>query len=362
MKYLKKFNESDQFEDSINDIKDIFQEYIDDYDMYAAGSDGNEWSLPGLRYRIDDKFPNVSLWVCSAVDSIYHEKFLNFIKNDLNNFIKRLGRLGYVVNIPDSKKIDPKGGAKYLLFVNLIISQKGINESNESDGDLTQVLIDVFQDVIDDYGFYREFDHDEDSTGLLYHTSNYKPGRFFVDGRLDYAQNVGVISFYYSYDGICEYSSIVKSIDFLPYIKRLKDMGYEVISNLTHDRFVKIEIYEKPDSKTFENSDESQYHIDIIKDAFQEVIDEYDLHKSSQSAYNDDYGYGYILKKSGIGIYLEVSASFGFKGKKLDFHSDVFKNFFARLRSMKYYIRPFLYNSDASGNTWLRVEISIDDI
>ena len=162
MKYLKYF-ESNSISLDMQTILDIFQDVIDDHGM--EHSDFNYELGPGLYYNLtDDKLVGGRFWLW-IWRSNHHQKItdmspeeikiiLPYIKSDL----ERLNRLGYTTDIFDNHLRDFGGYAHFKIS----ITDNKIEESIDwkRDKEDSQTVIDIFQDVIDDYGFI-EWDSEE---------------------------------------------------------------------------------------------------------------------------------------------------------------------------------------------------------
>lgn len=112
-------------------------------------------------------------------------------------------------------------------------------ENSESDIRYNiQEITDVFQDIIDDYDMEKS-PLNSANNGLNYHLvyqPELKQSTFFGKGKyilFMWDQRGGILS-----------TEILQKIDFTPYIKRLKDMGYEVDKNIWSptSRNIKIEM------------------------------------------------------------------------------------------------------------------------
>lgn len=228
---------------------------------------------------------------------------------------------------------------------------KHFNESTEDY--LSQVLIDVFQEVIDDYGFYREFDSDEDSSGLLYIISRYKKTTY--------------ISFYYSIDGLSQHSPVIDSIDFSPYINRLEVMGYDVGVDMNKKLgFVRIEISEMNVKESVENQIDASYILDLM----QEIIDEYcldDYRRITRADGLSNHGWFYYYNfkdtnrdKLMIEIFHNPEEEYE---KVIDFDSPCFIGFESRLKSLGYDVKKLYVNNGedvyVNDANWIKYIIKI---
>jgi 6-pyruvoyl-tetrahydropterin synthase len=122
MKYLKYFENNSLSEDDISyhldEIKNIFQDYIDEYDIEELPDDleENDDSKPGIYYHIynfceaTDKFrrPNgvlrrsqfeLTLYCYGEFThkNIIWEKYFKLIAEDIDKYAERLREVGYIV-------------------------------------------------------------------------------------------------------------------------------------------------------------------------------------------------------------------------------------------------------------------------
>lgn len=104
MKHLKKYNEnkSDSIfsPEDINDIKDVFQDLIDEYDMVSTTKFPHTQNINlGISYRIiilQEKFL-IRIYTPSKDGQIVPFKNDVYIFKSISDFIERLQLMGYIV-------------------------------------------------------------------------------------------------------------------------------------------------------------------------------------------------------------------------------------------------------------------------
>ena len=97
-----------------------------------------------------------------------------------------------------------------------------------------QVVKDVFQDIIDDYDLYEKKYGSLDTTG---------GGDFYTIGyrRVRTKDVVFIKIWHLNADGVFEKSEKLSKINFVPYVKRLEDMGYGIwVSELKREFLCEI--------------------------------------------------------------------------------------------------------------------------
>lgn len=157
MKYIHKFNESVDSDDMAIDIKEVLQEYIDEYNI--GYQDRGYPKNNGIYYYIrkDDEnninsgytvdFYNVERWTdADKDDKSYHMPFER-LRLDIVNIIQRLKKIGYRVDI--CQEWD-KG-------ITILVYDYKIDENLSYNNDTEDVkeVIDLFQEYIDEWGLNR---------------------------------------------------------------------------------------------------------------------------------------------------------------------------------------------------------------
>lgn len=197
---------------------------------------------------------------------------------------------------------------------------------------------DVFQDLIDEHDI--EYDPDEKITPEEFSsTKTYNISKTYTDSgallkiEIEIYFNTKIISTTYS-----KLENDIKN-----FVTRLKNMGFMVYTK-DHGYGKDIEIMKANSLYTFEKFNEkdmilTQENLDDIKDIFQDIIDDFDLHDDINADIENEefsgiktYNYNY-LDESSIEIELWYDIS---KGNKLS--KEILK-FVKRLRSMGFYVR-----------------------
>lgn len=104
MKYIKSINEYKISQDDLEDIKDVFQELVDQYDLIDGSSLGEEDinEFPGIYYcYFQDRsdIGNIELHIRANYDKVnnYLRSFISLC-DDLPGFMKTLDSMGYSVS------------------------------------------------------------------------------------------------------------------------------------------------------------------------------------------------------------------------------------------------------------------------
>lgn len=310
MKYLKYFEDKSSFKDSdiYNDIKDVFQDIIDDYDMEETFRWDTE-SIHGYSYRIQEsgitRFgqgsnARIIIWFDMALPP---EERRELVKRTLLNS-KRLNSIGYDTRLDTTNKngielSDFKSSRSYDAFdadwldewIELQVSHANISESrnkiskmrhlkyfNESMSDHVyhiQAIKDVFQDLVDEYGL--------DNVSLT--NRPLSEGMYYSIQKMNNPKRLKTILFTIQmiYDNpldpnVKEFSKKLKEINdnLEPYISRLKRMGYGVEDVKKYSNLTDIQI---GFSDLISESKDSKYEVDMIKDIFSDVVDEFGLYE-----------------------------------------------------------------------------------
>ena len=249
-------------------VKDVFQDIIDDYDIDEAGNPnfigGGE--TDGLYYSIKkhSEHKTITLYIRK-----YDRGLLMPLDIDLSKHIERLKSMGFRVLDRTITKDERLSGNRRQII--LEISYDGINEgfdeyvndkisnywpSNTKDiAKHTMLDIrDVFQDILDEYDF---------DSSYLQHESH-PPGYF-------YDFNLASCEFLY----FNLYSPTDKYLwqEILPFVKRLKSMGYKVRACSSSD-----DSYNSKNMSNFTNPERDVIHYAVLvyyPDNISEGVEEY---------------------------------------------------------------------------------------
>mgnify|MGYP005607008307 CR=1 FL=1 len=288
MKHLRSFNENSDIniitQDDENHIMDIFQDIIDEYDLEKS-----KFLLSTTGLFVADN-SGYKLRIGINVTKLLNDKKF---KSDIENFKKRLNLDGFYFKI--------EYRSKYLFYIDIYkFEQYQTTLFNENQSLLNfeqeeiDDILDMFQDIVDEFNLTK-----------------LKRQRFFS------LLEIGEYSYILEYDmGGAQYLKIYANcinadsrIEFQNFNKRLNSIGYNVSmkesndfsdaiggvlftliirkNGITLDDFSMLESegYMKH-LKSFNESNENQFtqeEIDNIKDIFQDLVDEYDLFKSTES-------------------------------------------------------------------------------
>lgn len=146
------------------------------------------------------------------------------------------------------------------------------------------MIKDVFQDVIDDYDIEYNLGELDDIDGLYYFISENPNGKEIRGDRKKH--NIIYFDISYIMDTQYAISKDIMNIDLSKHIQRLENMGYGVSEHIRNDEFdiekyghncnITLEI-KIPDIKTFESLSDDEYYTTLVRDVFQDVIDEYGM-------------------------------------------------------------------------------------
>lgn len=269
MKHLKKFNESKTpLLFTKQDMKDVFQDIIDDYDFYEFGT--RESPTDGFNYQIS-KYNmgaggvggKISIYFIYAKNGRY--AFSPIIKDiDFTPHINKLEKMGYKVDSNIDNYMEEstiRRNKDY--YVKIVVSnpveeyipgnrtqrEHGLHSVRHIEEDITtddfkyhkEIIKEVFQDIIDKYDLYEY--REDDNHGYIY-LINYNS--FLVDpNKTHFIEVLQASDFYRSEDKDDDRGGIrlevsctngvtpdhiidFRSQDFIDFEKRLKSMGYSV--------------------------------------------------------------------------------------------------------------------------------------
>lgn len=214
---------------------------------------------------------------------------------------------------------------------------KLFNESVSDKEYHKQVVIDVFQDVIDDYN-------------IEYVNNSYGAFEPVSDGEMDSAYTIYddlkhksiCFRIVYPYDkNPSMYDDVIKSS------VRLKSLGYDVNVRETPNWFIggvaKIDIEIKyPNINENKKSDydkykDHKYNLDLIKDIFSDVVDEFGLYK--YDGIHDDLFYNINTGEgNSIGVWIADTNKKDLSIDKEILDSEEIKGFEKRLKNIGYHI------------------------
>ena len=259
MKHLKKFNESKTpLLITKQDMKDVFQDIIDDYDFYEFGTresptDGFNYSINKYNMGAGGVGGKISIYFIYVEDGEY--AFSPIIKSiDFTPHINRLERMGYKVE----SNIDgyASGYAKNW-YIKIVVSsglplpvdeyipgnrtqrEHGLHSARHIEEDITtddfkyhkETIKEVLQDIIDKYDLYEY--REGDNHGYIY-LINYNsfladPNKTHSIRSEDKDDRGGIRLEISCTNGITpEHIIDFRSQDFIDFEKRLKSMGYSV--------------------------------------------------------------------------------------------------------------------------------------
>lgn len=188
MKYLKYFESNFKDSDIYNDIKDIFQDIIDEYDMEETFKWDIESIQTGYSYRIEESgitrmgqgsSARIIIWFDMALPP---EERRELVKRTLLNS-KRLNSIGYDTRLDTTNKngielSDFKSSRSYDAldndwldeWIELQVSHANISESKlKSNLDYhIEMIKDVFQEIVDDYDIDKALPVGYRSPGIYY--------------------------------------------------------------------------------------------------------------------------------------------------------------------------------------------------
>ena len=244
MKHLinyPKYKRNELTTDDIADIKDVFQDLIDEYDIVYDPHENIRTDSGTISYNIeyyyDDGDPNIGIIVKAEIQIyyIFYKADIKCylerpnLKKDIDNLVIRLKSMGFTVYTKNHVsgedieiyKMEPT-------YQMLVVQQEPLQtfeKFNERDMNLTKDdyddIKDIFQDIVDDYDLVedKEADIDEIHSGIKTYNYNYLDEESFE------------IELWY------EASKAHKlNKELLKFIQRLRNMGYYVYkSEIVHD-------------------------------------------------------------------------------------------------------------------------------
>lgn len=148
---------------------------------------------------------------------------------------------------------------------------ESFEEDIESEGEDIKyhmmLIKDIFQDVIDDYHIEYSLNNELDYIDGLYYYISYDKNNNYIEFDISYIEDE-------TYAGSLD----ILKMDLSGHIKRLENIGYDVSK---YDRKAvegcNITIRIKLPEELNESVSDSDYHIQAVKDVFQELFDEYDM-------------------------------------------------------------------------------------
>lgn len=275
MKYLKPFNESKTpLLITKQDMKDVFQDIIDDYDFYDLDQKS---PLPcnGFHYEINKYSMGAggiggkcSIYFFFIENGIY--AFSPVIKSiDFTPHINKLEKMGYVVshnineyNNEDQYNRHGSGNIKIVVsnppeeYIpgNRTHRQHGLHSTRQIQESITdddfkyhkETIKDVLQDIIDKYDIYEFSDRGNYGYiySITYNTFLADPNKMYTIGSRQTtdlrAPATGGIRLEISCTNGITPKSIIdyRSQDFIDFENRLKSMGYSVTSHIRLDTHV----------------------------------------------------------------------------------------------------------------------------
>lgn len=265
MKYLKSYNESNQesntlTKDNISDIKDMFQDILDEYDIdenimqvfktdtYNARYNYSYVIKLGHQWISEETYNNgkyraigFRIMLYSPVKSDVIQPFEEGLERDINNLCKRLEMAGYDVdkkittvrvNVIDSIRIEIKLKNELVeeSFINNIDKKDTLTDSEVAD------IKDVFQDVVDEYEMLRiGSKYVNSTTNAIF--DYFRIGglkRFVIDIYSPYRNGVP-----FPFPDRSKLSIIINN-----FCNRIEAMGFGVTNIITAE-YIKIEITHK---------------------------------------------------------------------------------------------------------------------
>lgn len=252
MKHLKHFNESSApLLITKQDMKEIFQDIIDDYDFYDM--DRKRLPCNGFHYEINKYNMGAggidgkcSIYFFFIENGIY--AFSPVIKSiDFTPHINKLEKMGYVI----SHNINEYNNGHYIKIVvsnppgeyipgNRTHRQHGLHSARQIQESITdddfkyhkETIKDVLQDIIDKYDLYeyKEDDNHGYNYSIEYNTFLADPSKAYTIGNDKPSPRTGGIRLEISCPNRITPKSIIdfRSQDFIDFENRLKSMGYNV--------------------------------------------------------------------------------------------------------------------------------------
>lgn len=156
MKYLKAYNESssEQFtNDEIDDIKDVFQDLIDEYNIMPYEYD----EVDSITYILNTPSNKINILIYSPSNNTGIKEFEDEYKlvDDVNSFCDRLELMGYSTIIDTEYALNKQMNYEFIDMFKIEIMKysKSYNESllYKFTSDEVQDIKDIFMDISDEY-------------------------------------------------------------------------------------------------------------------------------------------------------------------------------------------------------------------